>query len=636
VSKIVIGKSGHQNISFDLDELIAGRLLIQANSGGGKSWLLRRLAEQIFGNVPIIIIDPEGEFATLREKFDFLLVGEGGDIPAHERSAALLAETLLKLKACAVIDLFETYRTNPIGRDLWVKAFLTGLLNAPKSLRHPTVLIIDEAHMFCPEQGESPAEGAMIGAATAGRKRGICAIWATQRLALLNKSASSQLQNRMVGLTFEDVDVTRAVNLLSVASDEQHAFKAKVKVLEPGQFFAFGRAISKTRVLVSVGPVETSHPKVGRFSRSAEPPPAPEKIKALLPKLADLPKSAEEKAKTEAELKREIRELKAALRQQPKPPAQKQEVRVADPRAIERAVAPLCEALEAAMKILVKVQVLNTKGSKISDEEIRKALEATVRDVRRLAEGKIDARARELDHLKAECGRLIKRIEQIAGKQSRISIDATAAIGGAEPIKVSGGEIQPKGPNGPVLASKDTRTKSSHPRPEVSHPESNGDETLSAPRLRILKAIAEFEAIGRTKISKSWIAARSGASYTSSTYGNNLGFLRTSGYITYPGPDQAALTDKGRESAGDIYAPTDSQELLESCLKLLPASQQKILKALHERYPNSVPKGELAEIVGASGASSTYGNNLGALRSAGMIEYPDAGQAKAADWLFLE
>lgn len=79
MKKIVIGTKGEH---FDLDVLLPTRLLIQANSGGGKSYLIRRMVEQLFGHVQVIIIDPEGEFATLREQYDFVLVGRGGETPA--------------------------------------------------------------------------------------------------------------------------------------------------------------------------------------------------------------------------------------------------------------------------------------------------------------------------------------------------------------------------------------------------------------------------------------------------------------------------------------------------------------------------------------------------------------------------
>lgn len=330
---VVLGKSGNRNVSIDLDVLLRTRLLVQANSGGGKSWLLRRLAEQLFGKIPVIIIDPEGEFATLREKYGYVLVGKGGETPADPRSAALVAHKLLELRASAVCDLYEM---KSFERHHWVAIFVDAITNAPKKLWRPTVFIVDEAHTFCPEKGagESEASEAMVGSTTRWRKRRFCPIWATQRLGKLRKDASAELLNRMIGPTFEDVDLKRAAELLSIKSEDRREFDSQMRVLEPGNFFALGRAITKERLLVHVGDVETSH-EIEDSKYGSEAPPTPDKIKELLPKLADLPKQAEEKAKTEAELRSEIRSLKAQLRTQP---TVAKEVKVVDREAIQRAV----------------------------------------------------------------------------------------------------------------------------------------------------------------------------------------------------------------------------------------------------------------------------------------------------------
>lgn len=315
--KIHLGETaGGKPLNIDLEALMETRLLIQANSGGGKSYLLRRLAEQAFGKLPIIIIDPEGEFASLREKYGFVLVGEGGETPADVRSAGLVGETLLKLQASAVCDLHEAFRKNPIGRQQWVKSFLESFIDAPKSYWRDTLIIIDEAQIFCPQDGDSACHDAMVGLNTVGRKRGFCPIWATQRLALIDKDASSQLLNRIIGMTFEDVDVKRAINLLSVAGEDVKSFSQTIRTLNQGDFFAFGRAISRERIQFHCGVVETTHPKRGG-KRQLGPPPAPEAVKAMLPKLADLPKHADEKAKSEADLRREIGELKRKLKEAP-------------------------------------------------------------------------------------------------------------------------------------------------------------------------------------------------------------------------------------------------------------------------------------------------------------------------------
>jgi len=335
MSKILIGTDGKHNTALDLDVLLRTRLLIQANSGGGKSWLLRRIAEQAFGKVQIIIIDPEGEFATLREKFDFVLVGKGGETPADIRSAGLVATKLLELHASAVCDLYEMRVRD---RHQWVKIFLETMINAPKTLWHPLLVILDEAHQFCPEKGagESEAADAVIDLATKGRKRGFCAILATQRLGKLRKDAAAEMLNVLIGQTFIDIDRKRAAEALGIPHSDWNKFSDEIKVTDPGRFWALGRAISKERILIEVGSIETTHPEPGSSKHSAEPPPAPAKIKSLLPSLADLPKEAERKIKTEAELRAEINELKRQLAI--KPPAPAPEIRTVEVPVMDKAL----------------------------------------------------------------------------------------------------------------------------------------------------------------------------------------------------------------------------------------------------------------------------------------------------------
>ena len=72
---IDMGKAaGPGPANLDLEELLATRLLVQGNSGSGKSHLLRRLLEQSAPWVQQCIVDPEGDFVTLAEKFGHLVV----------------------------------------------------------------------------------------------------------------------------------------------------------------------------------------------------------------------------------------------------------------------------------------------------------------------------------------------------------------------------------------------------------------------------------------------------------------------------------------------------------------------------------------------------------------------------------
>ncbi len=298
----------NQSISIDLPTLLDTRLLVQANSGGGKSWLLRRILEESHGHVQQIVIDLEGEFATLREKYDYVLAGKDGDTPADPRSAGLLAQRLLELNVSAIIDLYELHYQD---RKHFVRLFLESMIQAPKALWHPCLVVIDEAHKFCPEKEQSEASSAIIDLATLGRKRGYCAILATQRLSKLHKDAAAECNNKLIGRTGLDVDMKRAGEELGFSSKER---VLALRNLAAGEFFAFGAAISPVVTKVKIGEVQTSHPKAGsRIMATPIPPTA--KIRAILESLKDLPQEAEEEAKTVGALQQQIAILKRQLAQ---------------------------------------------------------------------------------------------------------------------------------------------------------------------------------------------------------------------------------------------------------------------------------------------------------------------------------
>lgn len=291
----------------DLDTLVDTRLLVQANSGGGKSWCIRRLLEQTHGHVQHLVIDPEGEFSSLRERYDYVLAARhGGDTGVDPRAARLLAERLLELGVSAILDIYELKAHD---RVRFVRQFLEALVDAPKKLWHPAIVVVDEAHVFCPQVGEAESAGAVIDLATRGRKRGFCAVLATQRLSKLHKDAAAECNNKLIGRTGLDVDVKRAADELGLLKERWR----ELRDLTPGEFFAFGPALSREVVKLKTGPVETKHPKAGA-RLAAVVPPATAKIRALLPKLADLPAEVEQKAKTEADLRKEVAELKRELR----------------------------------------------------------------------------------------------------------------------------------------------------------------------------------------------------------------------------------------------------------------------------------------------------------------------------------
>jgi uncharacterized protein DUF87 len=298
----------NENIFIDLPTLLKTRLLVQANSGGGKSWLIRRILEQSQGKVQQIVIDLEGEFASLREQFDYILVGSEGDTPANPSSANLLARKLLELNVSTIIDVYEL----PLKeRRRFVRLFLEGMIHSPKDLWHPCLVVIDEAHVFCPEKDQSESADAVISMATLGRKRGFSVILATQRISKLHKDAAAECNNKLIGRTNLDIDIRRSAEELGITAKEK---KLTLQNLEAGEFYAFGPAISRAVIKVKVGSVQTSHHEAGTLGFSSKPAPPTARIKKLLSALQNLPKEAEQEAKTIADYQRQISELKNQLK----------------------------------------------------------------------------------------------------------------------------------------------------------------------------------------------------------------------------------------------------------------------------------------------------------------------------------
>ncbi len=572
MKNIIIGKAGTHNVGIDLETLLSTRMLVTADSGGGKTFALKRIIEQAFGKIQIIAIDPEGEFSPLREKYPFVLVGKGGETPADVRSARLVAQTLLKLRANAICDLYEM---KPSARHEWVRDFCDGLIEAPKEHRHPCLVIIDEAHLFAPEhgKGESVASDAVIGLCTRGRKRLLVSLFATQRLATLSKDASSMLLNRLVGGTFEDVNRKRAAEVLGIDKKDLHAFYDQIKTLEPGHFFALGRAISKERILLHIGPIQTAHGQ-DALRYEITPPPPPEAIAKLLPKLADLPKAAEEKAKTEAELRGEIRSLRAQLRSQP---TATKEVQIIDQKAIDRAVAHVSGEFRSHM---------------------------------------------------ANLERVLARQKSAFVEIAKLASNHTDSIPRFTPTKMPL-RTQSTTPHATSISFVSKTEKITQPSPlrEVSN---NGD--LTGPERKILNAMAELASIGTNQPLKEQVAAWSSYSVNGGAFRNPLGALKSKGLVDYPSASSVSLTEEGKSHTGSVVPPT-WEELMRRIVKVCTGPEWKIFQAIIAHKGEIVSHEQIAEETGYEVNGGAFRNPLGALRTMGLIEYPKSKMVTAASWL---
>jgi hypothetical protein len=241
-------------VTLDLEELLATRLLVQGNSGSGKSHLLRRLLEQSAPWVQQTIIDPEGDFVALAERFGHLVI----DAEQHtERGLQAAGERARMHRVSAVLNLEGLDAENQMRR---AAAFLNGMFEVARDHWYPMLVVVDEAQLFAPavagevsDDSRKLSLGAMTNLMCRGRKRGLAGVIATQRLAKLAKNVAAEASNFLMGRTFLEIDMARAADLLGMERRQADAFRD----LERGQFMALGPALSRRPLGLRIGPTDT-------------------------------------------------------------------------------------------------------------------------------------------------------------------------------------------------------------------------------------------------------------------------------------------------------------------------------------------------------------------------------------------
>lgn len=241
-------------ISIDVEELLATRLLVQGNSGSGKSHLLRRVLEESAGIVQQVVIDPEGDFVSLAEVFGHVVI----DAAAYAASEiGQLAARIRQHRASVVLALDGL----EIESQMRCAAqFLNALFDAPREQWYPALVVVDEAQLFAPAAAGDVTDevrrlslGAMTNLMCRGRKRGLAGVIATQRLAKLAKNVAAEASNFLMGRTFLDIDMARAADLLGMERRQAE----QIRDLERGHFLGLGPAISRRPVAVRIGAVQT-------------------------------------------------------------------------------------------------------------------------------------------------------------------------------------------------------------------------------------------------------------------------------------------------------------------------------------------------------------------------------------------
>jgi hypothetical protein len=579
-------------LRVNIEELVEGRLLVEADPGSGKTHMLWSFGEQLAGKVPQLIVDPEGEYAPLRRAGDYVLVGADpteADVLAHPATAAELTRFLVEHNLSAIFDLFEMEDEQQV---LFVAEVAGTLRRLPKEhWRTPRALIVDEAQAFAPEKENPPSKAALASLSQRGRKRGVLTVFATPSLADFSKSVARGINNKLVARTTLDTHVRRVAEDLGL----DRAGRLRLMNLPDKRFLVRGQAFGVRGLgIADVAPVRTRPPR--KEARFAPPPPASESMREILEALRDLrpPEPEVEDTDDPAELRQRVRALRSELD--------------AARDGAHRPAAPDPDALEREVS-----------------RRLKERLDAEKEEALRTLREEISALRRRLDEARSGAADLLDLLAGESPGPDDEDRQKGEAHSPPEPEPAAREEPQAARPSG---------SPGPRPVPEL--------DALSEPRRRILEELAFFEGHGLGRVHRANLAVLADQSPRSSSYAAHLSAMHAEGLVSYPEPGWISLAGGGREALdGAAEAPrrgraTPREELRDAWLRYLPEAQRKILKALLDRHPEDLARDQLARLSDQSPRSSSYADHLASMKSLGLAAYPKPGRVAAGELFFPE
>lgn len=195
------------DLDLNLESLIGQCIAVLGIRGSGKSNTAGVIFEELLRQqYPMSIVDIEGEYFGLKEKYEVLVVGtgEGVEIEIDADCAAEIAEVSMEQNVPVVLDLsgfLSDERT-----DL-LKEYLGALWNLAGKLRRPYIIGIEEAHEFIPQGVKNELKELIARIALRGRKRGLGAIVVSQRSAKVDKDVLSQAGMLFLHHVVHEVDM---------------------------------------------------------------------------------------------------------------------------------------------------------------------------------------------------------------------------------------------------------------------------------------------------------------------------------------------------------------------------------------------------------------------------------------------
>lgn len=588
-------------------DVVTQKLAFLGRTGSGKTYAATKLAELMLSiEAQVVALDPVGKWYGLRvagagKGFDIpVLGGLFGDLPLVPTAGAEIADLIVDRGISAVLDVsqFETDAAKARFAEKFAERFFFRKKAAPSAVH----VFLEECQEFVPQNpagGEQDMLHFFTRLAKLGRNFGIGLSLISQRPQEVNKKVLNMTEG-LFAFQMRGPQERKTIKEWSYDKDLSVDIAEQLPSLPRGTAFISSPQWLEVEQRIEIAEKQTadvsSTPTVGASAAPAKP-----LTPIDLAQLRETMAATIEKAKAEdpKELRREISKLKGELA-----------------KAGKSAPAKSGPPDPAMIEAHVKQGVANAMRAEW--QRIREA-------VRKLA----DAR-RALAGAHAAVGKLPTLLDAgIAGVDIAIEdLKSEPAPAHALPPTRHASRVAT-----PVARERGAGVRSSPPSTAVAH--SNGK--LTGARLKIVRGLAELEAIGVAEAKRAQLSFYCGLSFAGGYGSNTLGAMRTEGLLDYPTDGYVALTAAGRAAAGEIDPPASLDELHERVRRHLSGLEERVFEAVIALGKGGViSRDELGQEIGASFAGGYGSNTLGAMRTAGIIDYPDKGSVGPSDLLFPE
>jgi hypothetical protein len=193
-----IGGEGDAEPGTEVDlpvvDILTGRGFVTGKSGSGKSNTASVVIEKLLSNnFPVLIVDTDGEYYGLKERFELLHAGADDecDIQVSSEHAEKLAGLALEQNVPIILDV-SGYLNEGDAQEL-VTEVAKNLFAKEKKLKKPFLMLVEECHEYIPEGGGMDEAGKMlIKIGKRGRKHGLGIVGISQRPADVKKDFITQ------------------------------------------------------------------------------------------------------------------------------------------------------------------------------------------------------------------------------------------------------------------------------------------------------------------------------------------------------------------------------------------------------------------------------------------------------------